>query len=697
MIFYVFGVKMNKEKFYENYFSDNKNIEKYRKSLRYKEENFPKSLYKYKDFDENGFTFDLLENDLLYMNTVYQFNDPYEGDFIYNIDEIFNFHFSNRIIYEFFNHPNNKMSKNEKSSILKDNPFENLMNYIYYNDPLVNKELSIVEFREKNKEFLEEYFSHTYEDFNDFLKNITLISCFSEKNTINPMWAHYAKNHTGICIEYNFLDYDEVFIYNSCFPMNYVEHFDITNDLKEMDLNNNYKFKILKLPFLNKSIDWQYECEWRILLTNDPLLRFYIKKINSNYYIQIPRPRAVYLGLDIDEENKEKIIEICKNREITVYKMEKDNSGYNLKPKLLFDAPKGKWDDENYILECLMKKSYKNLIKKYFSIRTTFGEIDKKQNKIIECLKEVPENLVIHFLDFLLFKNEIFPVLNDYYSQILIFLNRLSEDEYFKDLKTSDGLSIKENLEQWISYSLFKFYDLRIVRYLIFFEKLFKRFYTFYLVLDENSRNKFAKKLPEFKINDKYLSLIEFTDYKKDSENETYFIHPLCDIDFSELIDNNILNNLEGLLDKYYDGGEFREEECYEEYLKLKKVVEDLEIYGSKNYDEIYNNSRDRLFINFEALIYPYFDDYLSTICSVLYNNKLLNLLNNEEKEFLKNLNGIRLDDGKFENPSRISSFLGECCEELDLKSDEVILKPKELDGYFPPKVVSLAFLEKIE
>ena len=26
--------------------------------------------------------------------------------------------------------------------------------------------------------------------------------------------------------------------------------------------------------------------------------------------------------------------------------------------------------------------------------------------------------------------------------------------EYFKDLKTSDGLSIKENLEQWISYSL---------------------------------------------------------------------------------------------------------------------------------------------------------------------------------------------------------------------------------------------------
>ena len=79
--------------------------------------------------------------------------------------------------------------------------------------------------------------------------------------------------------------------------------------------------------------------------------------------------------------------------------MEKDNSGYNLKPNLLFEAPQGKWDEEEYILDCLKKKSYKNLIYKYFSLgRITVGEIERKQNLIIRCLKKLSEEDLIHFL-----------------------------------------------------------------------------------------------------------------------------------------------------------------------------------------------------------------------------------------------------------------------------------------------------------
>ena len=347
---------MDKEKFFREYFSEENHRERFRKSLKYKEDNFPSSLFKYKSICTNGFTLDLLENDLLYMNTVNQFNDPFEGDFIFDIEEIFYFHFLNKVIYDYFEHPNNKIPSEQKENILKGDSFKNLMNYIYYNDSTVNnEEFSPSEFIKRTKNFLEDYYSSTIEDFNSFLKSHTLVSCFSEKNIINPMWAHYADNHKGICIEYNFKDLDNIFVLNSCFPISYVEHFDMTNDLKRIDSNSN-KFKILKIPFLNKSIDWEYEKEWRILLTNDPFFRFDIKKINSNYYIKIPRPRSVYLGLNIEEDNKEKIIEICKNREITVYQMEKDNSGYNLKPNLLFEAPQGKWDEEEYILDCLKKK-----------------------------------------------------------------------------------------------------------------------------------------------------------------------------------------------------------------------------------------------------------------------------------------------------------------------------------------------------
>lgn len=49
-------------------------------------------------------------------------------------------------------------------------------------------------------------------------------------------------------------------------------------------------------------------------------------------------PKSVYLGLDIDLKDKEKIIDICKFRNIKVYQMKKDRLGYNLKSELIFEG-----------------------------------------------------------------------------------------------------------------------------------------------------------------------------------------------------------------------------------------------------------------------------------------------------------------------------------------------------------------------
>ena len=47
------------------------------------------------------------------------------------------------------------------------------------------------------------------------------------------------------------------------------------------------------------------------------------------------KPKSVYLGLDIDLTDEEKIIDLCRFRKINVYKMKKDKSGYNLKSELI--------------------------------------------------------------------------------------------------------------------------------------------------------------------------------------------------------------------------------------------------------------------------------------------------------------------------------------------------------------------------
>lgn len=47
-------------------------------------------------------------------------------------------------------------------------------------------------------------------------------------------------------------------------------------------------------------------------------------------FIKFPKPVCVFLGLNISADCKQEIIKICKERGITIYKMIKDSSRYNL-------------------------------------------------------------------------------------------------------------------------------------------------------------------------------------------------------------------------------------------------------------------------------------------------------------------------------------------------------------------------------
>ena len=65
------------ELFYSN---DTKNI---KKAHELKNKNIPNFLYKYKSIDDKGYTFDLLENDLIYLSNVNNLNDLYEGELFF--------------------------------------------------------------------------------------------------------------------------------------------------------------------------------------------------------------------------------------------------------------------------------------------------------------------------------------------------------------------------------------------------------------------------------------------------------------------------------------------------------------------------------------------------------------------------------------------------------------------------------------
>jgi len=93
------------------------------------------------------------------------------------------------------------------------------------------------------------------------------ISCGSKKPNCPLMWGHYAQNHTGICIKYNFLDKNN--IQNLCLDDN--EQIDVLDvkyidkPLKIFDYSSealeNLNFEL----FINKYSKWEYENEVRLI------------------------------------------------------------------------------------------------------------------------------------------------------------------------------------------------------------------------------------------------------------------------------------------------------------------------------------------------------------------------------------------------------------------------------------------------
>lgn len=119
-------------------------------------------------------------------------------------------------------------------------------------------------------------------------------ACLSERKDSLSMWAYYADNYKGVCLEYS-LEKDER-LYEHCYKVQYADtrfNFDRTNSG----------------IYYHKSREWEHEQEWRI-----------VADIGEENTLQTNCITAVYLGINISDENKEKIISAANNKGIDVYR-----------------------------------------------------------------------------------------------------------------------------------------------------------------------------------------------------------------------------------------------------------------------------------------------------------------------------------------------------------------------------------------
>lgn len=162
-----------------------------------------------------------------------------------------------------------------------------------------------------NKELFEKYdkdsLMNIYEAI-DTLNDEFKVCSFSQYKENILMWSHYANYHKGFCIEY---EIEEILRKNpNLFPVMYSNEI---IDKKENDMRY----------MLRKSLDWQYECEWRIIDIN-------YEKSSLYSLVEMPRPVSIYLGCKIEEGLKGYLINYCKNNNIKVYNSTINRERYEL-------------------------------------------------------------------------------------------------------------------------------------------------------------------------------------------------------------------------------------------------------------------------------------------------------------------------------------------------------------------------------
>jgi hypothetical protein len=166
--------------------------------------------------------------------------------------------------------------------------------------------------------------------YNRYLGNYFLAS-FTEEFTNLPLWAHYASNHKGVCLEYSTSKLDK----NIIFPIIYTDK--LPNILNYIVPQNNIKNIIPKGLMLyhciHKLIDWSYEKEWRYIPNIFTPLIFLDTFSEKDRFINFIKPSKLILGSKIEDNYKNKLYELAHSQSIPITKLQ--ITRYGLKEQLI--------------------------------------------------------------------------------------------------------------------------------------------------------------------------------------------------------------------------------------------------------------------------------------------------------------------------------------------------------------------------
>ncbi len=298
------------------------NGEEIDKAKLLKFDHMPSKFYKYREFDEGQYSIKNFEDDTIWMTTPSRYNDPYDSAATITFGKKQIDNLKKTTIEMFKKNGNLELTEDDEKILYEFKDMKSFRRYLMMKDKRSSEEnIDVDELNDAIENAINKEFDRLNEQLTESFQTSILSCSFSEVNHSILMWSHYAKYHTGFCIEYDFKQLGQNHhITRMMLPIIYTDKlFDFTPYTQDIN-----KFNCLMSSYvtMEKSTEWQYEREWRLAISWGPSAEPFAKPV--------PTPTAVYLGAKISAENEKLIIDIAKKKSIPVYKMKMKSNEFKL-------------------------------------------------------------------------------------------------------------------------------------------------------------------------------------------------------------------------------------------------------------------------------------------------------------------------------------------------------------------------------
>jgi hypothetical protein len=291
-----------------------------------KDQHLPSSIFKYRDI--NPFSLRNIEEDSVWLADPGSFNDPYDSSFTIDFNAVTSLALKCQPLDEILSEVSNAgidFSPEEINKIRNSlEPAETIREIVLEEATPEQRNIlkqAIAQINQKmHTDLLCQFKASVLDSFK--------ICSFTEELYSTVMWSHYSKNHTGFCIEYDLTivppgDYRKRFLY----PVIYTDKmFDATKWMASTSTDN-YNNLYIKYAALHKSIEWAYEKEWRLL--------FSAGVFEKPLCYPMGRPKALYLGARISDNDRNNFIRIARTKNIRLFQMELDQNHFKVASKLI--------------------------------------------------------------------------------------------------------------------------------------------------------------------------------------------------------------------------------------------------------------------------------------------------------------------------------------------------------------------------